>query len=65
MVDIKEKKYPVPVTAEFLAIKPKTLWAHIGNGSVSVYRIGRSVRIGENEIKRILEDGFTQARNAA
>lgn len=37
---------------------PKTIWNRIGNGDIAVYRIGRSVRIGESEVKRILEEGF-------
>ena len=64
-MDVKEKKYPVPVTAELLGLKPKTLWTKIANKEIGVYRIGRCVRIGENEIKRVLEEGFEPAKNAA
>lgn len=65
MVDIKEKKYSVFEAAEFLGLKYKTLWTKIGNREIGVYRVGRSVRIGEREIQRVLEEGFTPARDAA
>lgn len=64
-MDIREKKFKVPQSAELLGISEKTLWTKIGAGSVGVYRIGRCVRIGESELVRILQEGFTPARRTA
>ena len=64
-MDIREKKFKVPEAAEFLGISEKTLWTKIGAASVAVYRIGRCVRIGESELVRILQEGFTPARRTA
>lgn len=64
-VVIDERKYRVPEAAALLAQHPKTIWNRIGNGDIAVYRIGRSVRIGESEIRRILEEGFQPARHRA
>lgn len=64
-VDLNEPKHKVPVAAGMLGVCAKTLWNKIGQGDVAVYRIGRSVRIGESEIRRILEDGFQPARRRA
>lgn len=64
-MNIHEKKYKVPEGAAVLGISEKTLWAHIGARDVAVYRIGRCVRIGEGELARILQEGFTPARRTA
>jgi excisionase family DNA binding protein len=64
-MDIREKKYKVPEAAEFLGISEKTLWSKIGGARIAVYRIGRCVRIGESELIRVLEEGFTPAQRAA
>jgi excisionase family DNA binding protein len=61
-VILNEPKYRVPEAAGLLAQHPKTIWNKIANGDIAVYRIGRSVRIGESEIRRILEEGFQPAR---
>lgn len=62
MVDINEKKYTVPETAAIFAKSTKAIWNAVAAGDIAVYRIGRSVRIGESEIRRILEEGFQPAR---
>ena len=48
----------VPEAASKLAISQKTLWAWIGARKIGVHRVGRSVRIPESEIKRILREGY-------
>jgi excisionase family DNA binding protein len=62
---LTEKKYSVPQAAELLGLAPKTLWTKVGNRQISVYRIGRCVRVGEREIMRLLNEGFMPARDAA
>ena len=64
-MDVREKKYKVPEVAVILGKAEKTIWTMVGDGRIGVYRIGRSVRIGEGEINRILEEGFTPARRSA
>ena len=64
-MDIKEKKYQIDEAAPMLGWTPKTLRNKIHEGSVSVYRMGRKVLIGEQEIRRLLERGFKAARRAA
>jgi excisionase family DNA binding protein len=63
-VDVNEKKYKVPEAARLSGHSAKTWWNWIAEGRVGVYRIGRSVRIGESEIKRLLEQGYSPARSA-
>lgn len=61
-VSVAEAKHKVPAAAKRLGLADKSLWAWIADGRIGVYRIGRSVRIGESEIQRILEEGYTPAR---
>jgi excisionase family DNA binding protein len=58
---ILEKLNKVPEAAKKLALSEKTIWAWIGARRIGVHRIGRSVRISESEIQRILTEGFTPA----
>jgi excisionase family DNA binding protein len=51
----------VPEVAEKLSISEKTVWAWIGAHRLGVYRIGRSVRVSDSEIQRILAAGFMPA----
>jgi excisionase family DNA binding protein len=62
---VAEKKYPVPEVAKILGIAEKTVRKKILEGELGVYRIGTCVRVGENELRRVLEQGFTPARNVA
>lgn len=55
----------VPEAAEALSISEKTLWGWIGARKVGVHRVGRSVRVPESEIARILEEGYTPPKSAA
>jgi excisionase family DNA binding protein len=52
----------VPEVAEKLSISEKTVWAWIGARRLAVHRIGRSVRVGDSEIQRILTEGFMPAQ---
>jgi excisionase family DNA binding protein len=47
--------------AEKLSISEKTVWAWIGARRLAVHRIGRSVRVSDLEIQRVLESGFMPA----
>ena len=51
----------VPEVAEKLGISEKTVWAWIGARRLSVHRIGRSVRVSDREIERILSVGYSPA----
>lgn len=64
-MDIREKKYSIEETAKALDKSPKTIQAWVAENRIGVYRIGRSIRIGESEINRILTEGFTPARHIA
>lgn len=61
-MDLMEKRHPIPTAAKLLGIKSKTLWSWKGAGRIGFYAVGRRVFIGEGEIRRILEEGFTPAR---
>ncbi|MFP5236988.1 MAG: helix-turn-helix domain-containing protein [Acidobacteriota bacterium] len=64
-VEVNERKYRVPEAAAALGLSAKTIWNKIGQGDIDVYRIGRSVRIGEGTLRKLLEDGFQPARRSA
>jgi excisionase family DNA binding protein len=51
----------VPEVAAKLSISEKTVWAWIGARRLAVHRIGRSVRVSDLEIQRVLESGFMPA----
>jgi excisionase family DNA binding protein len=50
--------------AEKLNISDKTAWAWIAQRRVGVVRLGRAVRVPQEEIDRLIEEGFTPAREA-
>ena len=64
-MDVREKKYKVPEVAPILGKSEKTIWTMVADGRIGVYRIGRSVRVGEGELRRILEENFQPARRSA
>jgi len=51
----------VPEVAVKLSISEKTVWAWIGAHRLGVYRVGRSVRVADKEIERILSEGYMPA----
>ena len=57
-----EKKYSIPEAAPLLGLASKTLSDRVSQGLVGCYRVGRRITIGESEIARILQEGFTPAR---
>jgi excisionase family DNA binding protein len=63
-VSVAEPKYRVPEAAKLLRKAEKTMWAMIGDGRIGVYRVGRNVLIGERELQRLLEEGYSPARTA-
>jgi excisionase family DNA binding protein len=52
----------VPEVALRLRVSEKTVWQWIGARRISVYRIGRSVRVADSEIQRILKEGYMPAQ---
>lgn len=54
----------VPEAAEMLALSQKTVWQWIGQRRIGVVRLGRSVRVPQSEIERLMGEGSTPARRA-
>jgi excisionase family DNA binding protein len=52
-------------TAEQLHISVKTAWSWRSQGKFGVVCLGRSVRVPQEEIDKLIEEGFTPARRAA
>lgn len=63
-VTVTETKYKVPAASKLLGLSEKTLWQWIAAQRIGVVRLGRSVRIPESSIAKILEEGYTPARTA-
>lgn len=57
--------YRVPEAAEKWNVSPKTVWNWIAQGMIGVIRLGRAVRISQQEIDRLIEEGSCPARRAA
>jgi len=55
------KLLKVPEAAELLNISQKATWAMIYRRDIEVVRIGRSVRIPQNAIERLIERGTVPA----
>jgi excisionase family DNA binding protein len=51
---LEERAHKLSHAAERLDMSPRSLERHIALGRVRVIRVGRSVRIAESEIQRIL-----------
>lgn len=62
---MEKKLHRVPKFAEMLNVSTKTAWNWIAQGRVGVVRLGRAVRVPQEEIDRLIEEGFTPARRAA
>jgi excisionase family DNA binding protein len=45
----------VPETADALKVSERTVWRWIEAGELEIYRLGRAVRIAEDELVRFLE----------
>jgi excisionase family DNA binding protein len=45
----------VPQAAEALSVCERTIWRWIEAGELEIYRLGRTVRIAEDELVRFLE----------
>ncbi len=53
----------VPQAALRMAVSEKTTWKMVYGRKVAVVRIGRSVRIREDSIDRLIDDGTTPAKD--
>jgi excisionase family DNA binding protein len=53
----------IPEAALRLNISVKTTWKMVYGGKVDVVRIGGSVRIPEDSVDKLIEDGTTPAHN--
>jgi excisionase family DNA binding protein len=54
--------FRVEEAANILNIKPKTLRNRISLGQISVYRIGRGVRISQETLQELLDRAYVPAR---
>jgi len=53
----------VPEAAVRMNLSPKTTWKMVYGHKVAVVRIGRSVRIREDSIDKLIDDGTTPAND--
>jgi excisionase family DNA binding protein len=58
---MNSKLLTVAEAAEALRIKPATVRAWVLRRKISSYRVGRAVRIGAEEIERVLLNGLRPA----
>jgi excisionase family DNA binding protein len=59
---VSERRYTVGESAERFGLKECTVRAWVLKRKIAYYKIGRSVRIPESEIERVLAEGFVPAR---
>jgi excisionase family DNA binding protein len=62
---MSKQLHRVQQAAEQWNVSVKTAWNWIAQGRVGVVRLGRAVRIPQEEIDRLIEEGFTPARRNA
>ena len=53
----------VPEAAARMSISVKTVWKMVYGGKVDVVRIGSSVRIPDDSVDKIIDDGTTPAND--
>jgi len=53
----------VQVAAQAWNVSVKTAWNWIAEGRVGVVRLGRSVRVPQAEIERLVNEGYTPPRH--
>lgn len=49
--------------SRLVGVSKPTVWKYIGNGSISAYRLGRSVRIPREEFDRIREENKVEVNH--
>jgi len=52
---MSERLLTVPEVAESLALSPWTIWRRVLDGSLPSHKIGRSRRVAESDVRRLLE----------
>ena len=52
----------VPEAARQLGLAEKSCWSWVYSGKIGFHRIGRSIKIPQSEIDRILDEGYTPPR---
>jgi len=50
----QDKFYTVDELAEMLKVNPMTIYRHIKEGRIEVYKVGRLFRISENALQKYL-----------
>lgn len=58
----ERKLLTIKEAAAALSLSPKTIWAWRGRRQIEFIEIGRSVRVSQSEIDRILTKGTVPAR---
>jgi excisionase family DNA binding protein len=58
-----EQLLTVPKTAGWLGISTKTAWKWVYERRIGVVRIGRTVRVKQSEVERLIAAGEVPAKN--
>jgi len=58
-----KRLFKVPEAASLLNLSKKTIWKMVYARKLEVVRIGRSVRIKEETIDKLIDDGTVPAQN--
>ena len=61
---MSNKLFSVEQAADAWSIKPATVRAWVLSRKITSYRLGRAVRISEEEIERVLHEGLRPAKKA-
>lgn len=55
--------YPIPEAAQMLGIQPATLRDWVYRRRIEYVKLGRSVRVGDETIQKLIEAGTVPAKN--
>ena len=60
-ITVADELHMVPAVAERLKVSKKCIWSWLYSGRLGKVKLGRSVRIPESEVQRIIAEGFVPA----
>jgi excisionase family DNA binding protein len=64
-ITVTDELLKVPVAAQRLTVSEKCVWSWIAQGRLGIVRLGRSVRVPQSEITRVVQSGFQPAKQIA
>jgi excisionase family DNA binding protein len=64
MKEERVRYFKVPEFADELNVSPKMIWNWIAIRRLAVLHVGRSVRIPETELNRLIQEGSVPARRS-